>query len=207
MKVKGIAEQIDCLRKIFPGVGSADERLAQQPFPAGAEGWFAIPRWQKLASTYGEALSRILDAIKQTQRCVIFSSEGQSLQNLCQSQKTLTALEVLAGQQKDYDVLVVPCQFGMRYKECSVRQARDAMVACEFGLDAFTVGIMLLTHPERLQHNNDLWIYCVGDEFLGGEDLSDRAPFFCYIGGGVEFDAFLVGAIDGPYGSASGFLL
>jgi hypothetical protein len=32
------------------------------------------------------------------------------------------------------------------------------MNANECGLGAFAIGIMLLTHPERLKHYDDLWI-------------------------------------------------
>jgi len=46
-KVKGITEQTNILRQLFPGIGFADEKLAEQPLPPNAEGWFAIPKWEK----------------------------------------------------------------------------------------------------------------------------------------------------------------
>ncbi len=57
-KPKGIIEQTNILRQFFPGIGSADEKLAEQPLPPNAEGWFAIPRWEKIAPTYGEAVGK-----------------------------------------------------------------------------------------------------------------------------------------------------
>src|SRR3989344_6999655 len=55
-KPKCITEQTNILRQFFPGIGYANEKLAEQPLPEGAEGWFAIPRWQKVAKTYPEAV-------------------------------------------------------------------------------------------------------------------------------------------------------
>src|SRR5262249_34336611 len=50
----------------------------------------------------------------------------------------------------------------------SVHTAREVMGRRrQFVLGAFAVGIMLLAHPERLQHNDDLWSYCAGDEYYG----------------------------------------
>jgi hypothetical protein len=78
------------------------------------------------------------------------------------------------------------------------------MNANECGLGAFAIGIMLLTHPERLQHYDDLWIDCAGDEFApdAGAGFSE-SPYFWFSGDGVGFDAFDVGFADVSYGSAS----
>ncbi len=37
-KVKGITEQTNILRRLFPGIGNALEKLADQPLPPNAEG-------------------------------------------------------------------------------------------------------------------------------------------------------------------------
>jgi len=62
-KVKGITEQTNILRQLFPGIGFADEKLADQPLPPNAEGWFAIPKWEKFAPTYGEAVEKVFAMI------------------------------------------------------------------------------------------------------------------------------------------------
>ena len=59
-KVKGITEQINILRQLFPGIGNALEKIAEQPPLSNAEGWFAIPKWEKFAPTYGEAVEKVL---------------------------------------------------------------------------------------------------------------------------------------------------
>ncbi len=78
----------------------------------------------------------------------------------------------------------------------------------ECGLGAFAVGIMLLTHPERLQHYDDLWIDCAGDEFhdpQGSDAPFDRAPLFYFYDGKLKFGAGWCGDAGGFYGSASGW--
>ena len=77
----------------------------------------------------------------------------------------------------------------------------------ECGLGAFAVGIMLLTHENRLKHYDDLWIDCAGDEYAPGAGGGfSRAPCFNFDGADLEFGARDVGgAVDG-YGSASVFL-
>jgi hypothetical protein len=207
-KPKGITKQTNRLRELFPGIGFADEKLAEQSFPDGAEGWSAIPRWQKIAKTYPEAVQIVLDLIKKACNGKFCNyREGQiDAQHIRQSAKTVEMFHSLGEQQKDYDILVVPCQFGKRHAGRSVRRAREVMMGLQFGLDAFSVGIMLLTHPERLQRYEDLWIDCAGDEFSGGGDSSfDRAPCFYFGDGGVGFVAFDVGFASGGYGSSSAF--
>ena len=77
-KPKNITEQTNRLRELFPGIGYANEELAQRPLPSGAEGWFAVPRWQKVGKTYEEALQKVLELIKQTRNGKFYNCrEGQ----------------------------------------------------------------------------------------------------------------------------------
>jgi len=81
------------------------------------------------------------------------------------------------------------------------------MNSTEFGLGAFAIGMMLLTHPERLQHYDDLWIDCAGDEYDPDADGDfSRAPYFSFSGGGVEFAANWFDNANEDYGSALAFL-
>ena len=208
-KPKSITEQCNILRQIFPGVGFADEKLAERPVPTGAEGWFAIPKWQTIAPTYGEAVQKVLDAIKKARNGKFYNyREGQlGSDRLRQSAKTEKVFQTLGDEQKDHDILVVAAQFGLRHRGRSVRRAREVMNSQEFGLGAFAVGIMILTHPERLMHYDDLWLDCAGDEFapVADGDFSS-APLFRFDDGKVEFAADWFGAAVGGYGSASAFL-
>jgi hypothetical protein len=116
--------------------------------------------------------------------------------------------QTLGDEQKDHDILVVAAQFGLRHRGRSVRRAREVMQPNEFGLGAFAVGIMLLTHPERLMHYDDLYVDCAGDEYAPEADGGfSSAPFFDFDDGRVEFHAYWFAHAYDSYGSSSAFLL
>jgi hypothetical protein len=208
-KPKDIRVQTAILRQVFPGLRAADETLAARPVPAGAEGWFAIPRWQAIAPTYGEATGEVLAKIREF-RLDKFGNwrDGQLGPDYHkQSARTENMSQTLSDEQKGHDILVVAAQFGVRHRGRSVRRAREVMQVQEFGLGAFAVGIMLLTHPERLMSEDDLFINCAGDECapVAGGDFWG-APIFCFGGGRVSFFALWFGGAPDHQGSASAFL-
>jgi len=206
---KSIAEQVEVLRELFPELGSIDEGLAEADLPANAEGWFAIPRWEKIADTYGEAVDKVLALLSKTRGGRFHNyRQGQlGSRYLRQHERTVVMLERFGEAQSDHDILVVPAQFGLMHRGRSVRRAREVFKASEFGLGAFQIVCMLLTHPERLQHLNDLWIDCAGDEFSpGGDGDFSGAPCINFDDGGVGFGTHWVGSARGDYGSGSGFL-
>ncbi len=126
---------------------------------------------------------------------------------LRQHGKSVKAFQKLGDEQKGYDILVVPCQFGLRHRGRSVRWAREVMNAGEFGLGSFAIGIMLLTHPEREVEWGQLHVDCAGDEFFSDavDDFS-CAPGFHFRGGDVRFSIRWCDGADEGYGSASAFL-
>ena len=209
-KPKGITEQCNILRQIFPGVGFADEKLAERAVPANAEGWFAIPKWQTIAPTYSEAVQKVLDAIKKSRNGKFYNYRDSQIneERLRQTAKTASVFQKLGNEQKDHDILVVAAQFGIRHRGRSGRRAREVFSVNELGLGAFAVGIMILTHPERLQHYDNLWIDCAGDEFddPGADVRFARAPYFSFYDGEVKFDTFWFDIADEHYGSASAFV-
>jgi hypothetical protein len=209
-KPKSITEQCNILRQIFPGVGFADEKLAEREVPANAEGWFAIPKWQTIAPTYSEAVQKVLDAIKKARNGKFYNYRDGQLndQRLRQTAKTASVFQKLGDEQKDHDILVVAGQFGLRHRGRSVRRAREVFSVNELGLGAFAVGIMILTHAERLQHYDDLWIDCAGDEFDDpvADVRFDHAPCFSFSDGEVVFGARWFGRAYGYCSSASAFV-
>lgn len=208
-KPKGITEQTNILRRLFPGIGFVDEKIAEQQLPPRAEGWFAIPRWQSVAKTYNEAVQKALDLIKEQCKGKFCNQREGKLgeQNLRQHKLTLEKLEELGEQQKGYDILVVAAQFGFRHRGRSVRRTREVFTGNEFGLGAFEIGCMILTHPERLQEVDALWINCAGDEYAAPDGDGDflQSPCFEFCRG-VKFDSLFVCHVHGGRGSASGFL-
>ena len=208
-KPKFITEQTNILRQLLRGIGFADEKLAEQPLPANAEGWFAIPKWQSVGKTYNEAVQKVLELIKKQRKGNFYNWRKDKLgaQYLRQHERTVKKLETLAEQQKGYDILVVAAQFGLRHRGRSVRRTREVFTANEFGLGVFEIGCMLLTHPERLQNFDDLWIDCAGNEYaLDVYGDFSCAPCFRFRGGKVEFAVCWFDNAGDFYGSASGFL-
>ncbi|MBU6431182.1 MAG: hypothetical protein KGJ58_03850 [Patescibacteria group bacterium] len=206
-KVKRITEQTNILRQLFPGIGNALEKIAEWPLPPYAEGWFAIPKWQTMAASYGEAVEKVLAMIESKRSFYNYRDDQLGAEYLRQHAKTAKMFQKLGDEQKDHDILVVPAQFGLRHKGRSVRRAREVFQANEFGLGAFAIGIMLLTHPEREVQWEQLHVDCAGDEFAPDADgYFSYAPVFHFVDGDVEFDAFWFDAAFASYGSASAFL-
>lgn len=212
-KPKGITEQTNILRQLFPGIGFADEKIAEQPLPPNAEGWFAIPKWQTIAPTYGEAVEKVLAKVSETRKGKFKNWREGNLgpDRLKQSARAEKMFQTLGDEQKangsSCDILVVAAQFGLRHRGRSVRRAREVMQVNEFGLGTFAVGIMLLTHPERLMNYDDLYVDCAGDEYAPEADgVFSRAPIFYFGGDRVEFLAHWFDGANGSYGSSSAFL-
>jgi len=221
-KPKELNEQCNQLRILFPGIGFANRDLearidkGEVELSKNAEGWFAIPNWMKnpniFGSTYSQAVQKVLDTISTAHKDK-FQNYRKGLideKHIRQSARSVEFWEQLAEAQGNPDILIVPAQFGIRHRGRSVRRARVVMedASGEFGLGAFAVGCMILTHPERLQHYDDLWIDCAGDEFdAPGSDVRfGSAPFWHFVGGDVGFGTSWVGDAVGRCGSASAFL-
>ena len=205
-RIKSITEQTNILRQLFPGVGFTDEKLAEQPLPQHAEGYFAIPKWQTVGKTYEEALLKVLAAIAKQRKFYNYREGALGADRLRLTKRTAQFLEKLTGEQKGYDILVVPAQFGLRHRGRSVRRAIECMVSNEFGLDPFSVAIMILTHPERFEKYEDLCVDSSGCEYdyPDGTTRWSRALCFSFGGGKLFLGGHLNGA-DGSFGTASGF--
>lgn len=205
-KPRGIAEQIKILRQFFQGLGYADKQIAAKPFPDGAEGWFAIPRWEKVAKSYNDAVPKVLNRIKMG-----FSDEFRSWcgENLCPSMRQTDhserSMEKLGEEQKSHDILIVPAQFGLRHKGRSENRVNDIMESSEFCLGLFAVGVMLLTHPERLKQYDDLWIGCAGD-YSDEDGTFPTSPVIHFTDGEVSYISTLKDEAYGWQGFASGFV-
>jgi hypothetical protein len=213
-KPKEIVVQINALCELFPGIGYANQDLLAQiengeaAIPTGAEGWFAIPHWSKVGSTYQEALEEVLALLAKAYggRFQNYRQGQLGSQYLRETSKKARTMEVLQQRQNKDNIIFVPAQFGLRHKGCSIRRARASMPSYEFGFGAYEIGIMLLTHLERLKHSDDLRIDCAGDEYSPTADGGfEYALCFRFNDSMLEFGCSPVSDTDGRYGSASGF--
>lgn len=206
--VKPLTEQVVVLTKLF-GLDSAKalayaEKLPK--LPDGAEGWFAIPKWQAVADSYGKAVERMLALIGKSRKLKNWREGQLGEKYLRQSERTEQMFAKFCEQQEG-DIIIIPAQFGLRHRGRSVRRARIVFSGNEFGLGAFANGCMLLTHPEREQEWEQLHIDCAGDEYApdgGGEFV--HAPIFHWDEGKLHFSTYWTDDADRRYGSASGFI-
>jgi hypothetical protein len=208
-KLKGAMEQANRLRELFPGIGYANEAFAVQPVPAIMEGYFVIPRWDTVAKTYNEAVEKVLAAIASIRSLQDPRKGRLGPERFWQSERTTEMFRKLGDRQKGYDLLIVPAQFGLRHRGRSARRACKVFADNEFGLGAFATGIMLLTHPERLERDEDLWIDCAGDVIaarLVGRPTGYGTPVWIFSGPGLGFFAFNDGITFPNLGSASACL-
>lgn len=206
-RVRPIEAQVTQLRNLFPSLGDCNEKLARKPLLDGAEAWFAIPRWQALASTYSEAVEMILGVLAAKRRFSNRIAGRLSDKFLRQTERSKLAESILADQQQGNDLLVVAAQAGMLHRGCSARRTRVAMAPNEFGLGVFAFASMLLTHPERLSSNDTLMVDCGGDQYSVRGDISfDRVPLFDYDMTGIEFSIFYEDRARNLWGTPTGFL-
>jgi hypothetical protein len=206
-RVRPVEGQVTDLKKLFPSLTGCNERLARSQLPEGAEAWFAIPRWQALAPTYNEAVEILIGVLASKRR---FSNRilGKLTEKfLRQSERSKLAETILAEQQEGNDILVVAAQAGMLHRGSSARRTRVAMAGNEFGLGVFSIGCMLLMHPERLSHADTLMIDCSGDEYsVRGDYTFDRVPLFDYDMSGIEFSIFYEDRARNLWGTPTAFL-
>lgn len=210
-----IAEQVARLKKFFPELKEAtyNEKLAERPLPPGAEGWFAIPRFEVVAGSYNYAVYKVLNLIKEDRNGYFINwLEGLiGEEYLRQSARSVSFWQRLGEEQQGHDILIVAAQFGLRHRGRSVRRARMVFTANEFGLGVFAVGVMILTHPNRLKHEDDLLIDCAGDEYAPrpGSDFLNT-PSFDFVedlfSGWIRFRLCWVGSVCSYFGSPSALL-
>lgn len=207
-KVRPIAEQVAMLRQAFPQLATAtfDETVALQPLPAGAEGWFAIPRPSALGATYNDAVLVVIDAVAKMRKLHNYREGQLGANQLRRLARTIAMWEKVGEAQQGHDILIVPAQFGLLHRGQSVRRAREVFKANEFGIGAYEALIMLRTHPERLVQWEQLHIDCPGDEYAGGGKTFGDASYVRFNDGGVGFGAGGVGDANEVDGSSSAFL-
>ena len=169
--VKSIAEQLVLFGKYFPNFDphamlAYSKKLPE--CPEGAEGPFVIPNWRKFAGTYSEAMEKMCALLAD------FLPYGKDFKGtfefsrLYQSSRTREAEKLIGVGNLHHpgaDYIVLWAQFGSLHRGESCRRTRVSYAPNEFGLGAFAVTFMLLTHPERLSSQSvSLDIACPGDE-------------------------------------------
>ena len=206
-QIRSVAEQVKTLLKHFPNFDASHvQELASGNLPEGAEGWAVIPKPDKVGKNYHEALGILIDLIAKDRKFKNWRELELTKKHLRLANKTAESHAKLNEQPGDF--WVVPFQFGIWHRGKSVRRARVCFTDNEFGLGAYEVAVLLLTHPDRIQPNH-LNIDCAGVEYAPSAD----GDFFACLsfGWGYSFrrlglDYGRAGYAYSEWGSASAFL-
>lgn len=197
-KVQSNKQQLAILAKHFPLL--PDLNLDQETSTQG-EGQFLIPHFKLIAPTYNNAVLKVMEAIKSTRQTYDYRSGNWTKTYLRQ----LPIKENWYKNQKE-EIIILSAQFGQKHTGKSVAAVHQGLAVDELPLGIYECLIMLLTHPERLQDYNDLWIDCPGDEYSWDTDGAfSKAPCL-YFSDEVRFDADDVSDVSKRFGSASGFV-
>lgn len=199
-KVRSVSNQFKTLKKHFPSMPSVD--MGKKSVKGVGEGTFLIPHWKLLGSTYTEAVEKVMNAIKSSRSWYDYRNGNWGPKYL----KQLPLKETFWNRQKE-EIIFLSAQFGQKHAGESVETVHKGLESTELPFGLYECLIMLLTHPERLQSYDDLWIDCPGDEYSwGGDGVFSGAPGLNCHDGRVDFGAKDVSSADGYYGSASGFV-
>jgi len=209
--MKHINEQIQAIADLFnlnpsPAFAYVKNVLPTLQLPEGAEGWFAVPRWQAVAGTYNEAVELAVAKMDASRKFYNYRT-GQLGPNYLRLHARTSAMLDRVAETQPGDILIIPLQLGDLHKGESVRRAREIFYAGEFGLGSFHVLSVALVHPKRLVRFDELDMDCAGDEYapVGGSVFSGSL-YVIFDDGRVEFDNRNLGNPNGYYGSVSGFL-
>ncbi len=215
-KPRPASDQIDILRSHWPQLNPdpvikymRDVYLRLQ-LPNWVEGAFVIIRRGYFSDQYGEEVVELFKALSKDRKGKFYNDyEGRmGPEYLRQNEATLAMLARLMEQQPDSDLLMLPAQFGIRFRGRSVRRVREIYTNGEFGLGTKDSGTMLLTHDNRLRATRDLSVDLAGDKISPHADgVFSRAPYFSFHDGKVKFLAGVVGCANVRCGSASVFAL
>ncbi len=200
-----LPEQARLLRGTFPRLGGVLP-TAPPTLPAGAEAWFLIPDWRRVAATYNTAVTDALAALGTTRSTSFARVERLGANSLRLHARTAEMSQQLSALG-DSGLLLVAAQFGVHHRGRSVRRSRAQFADHEFGLGAFAVAAMLLTHPERIAQFDQLYLDCAGDEYSASDEQQfSEAPYFRFLDGRLAFGTSWYGTSDAYFGSASAFL-
>lgn len=187
-QLKSSQEQAEILLEHFP-----DLDLSNAPQGIG----YIVPKWSLIATTYTEALEKMLHAIASTRK--FHNYRSSEMRKFKETKRKVELMQQLP------EIMSLDAQLGEKYKAKSVEVVRNSLNPGELGLGAYEVACILLTHPALLTDYDDLWIDCPGDEFTGESEFSS-APYFIFRGGRLGFGRRWIGLADGGCGSASAVL-
>jgi hypothetical protein len=218
---KLITDQIKMIGKLFGLETEWALRLALglPELPAGAEGWFAVPKLSAVAAkhfpkmrvngtdyVYCEAVKLVHKKLADSRSFTSYDEREIVPSKLRRHPRTVKLQEEFERKQSG-DILIIPAQLGMLHRGKSIRRARETFANNEYGLGSFAVCSIALTHPEHFVQSDELDTDCAGDEFSpGGDGTFSEAPNLLF-DDKFSFNTRNVSEVRRHFGSASGFIV
>jgi len=208
--LSALDEEIHKLRSVFPELAHCDfdhemaEAIRQGTIKlhCRAERWGLLPHWQIIGDNYFVALRKALSALNEEkeEKFYDYVIEQDLLWYLQQSQRSKEAIDKIKYEQRNSGVLIFAYQFGALH---TGKASCVELEPAEFPLDPFSVVCLLITHPERLKSENDLWVSCPGAVCT----VIDKPYTTLFkVDGDLEFDVIPTDQPVDCSGPATGFL-
>jgi hypothetical protein len=213
-----LLRQYDWGRDVDWSLNEVQQKLLAGRVPQGSEGYFAVVFDQTMVTHYEEdpnidqsvPVTRVLEALykQRNGRVVNYRNNELDRTHYRRSKKSAEKMRKLwESQGSPSGILLIPAQLGIEHAGKSVLRGRRVIRGSEFLLDAYEVLQMVLTHENRLQHCDDLWIDLPGSEYSSDADgVFECALCVVFYGGFLKLDRHVAGNRSGSYGQASGFL-
>lgn len=207
-----IEEQIQLVAKrhnLNPDKASAyAQTLRAITLPSKSEGLIAMPWWNAIAPTYGEAIQILCNLLAQSRSFQNYREGKLSNAHVRLFENTKQVFEAMRKAQGS-DILVFPAQAGLGHKGESILYARDEFLLSgygEFGGDPIMGFTILLNHPGRMSQFEEVDMDFPGVEYAPvGDSVFSRSLCLRFGVGGVRFAFRYLDIPRDFYGSVSGF--
>lgn len=187
--LKNLLEERDLLRLVFPGLSKADFdceyfnriQLGEIKLPFGAASWVAMPNWRKIAEDYVGALCKVFTVIQPFYNKFHYNGSNGNIDNLAncfrlrQSERTIRSWKIIAAEQKDCGLYIVPIRFDPPMRV----ESYNAVPRKEFAPNNFGPGVLMsaiFMLMNEVDYGSGLYLDCQGDEYW--PDISSTFPQF-----------------------------
>ena len=178
-KAQKLQEQVRLLKRAFDirsdTLGSIYlSEWESKALPKGADGWFAIPKVDRVAPTYGQALEKALVFATHNARYMDWTSD----RDFIRPDVTEQIYRRLSKEQPG-DFIIIPARI-KGYRGKSPGELRSCVENNEFGVDAFTLACIIIANPEifrsEKENQETVIINCPGDKVF-----RYHSPYFIFM--------------------------
>jgi hypothetical protein len=197
--LEDISQELTVLRRLLPTARNMKHHpnfmamisTGAIGLPEGMERWILMPEWRYVDTMYIMALMRLMNLVVQERDGNFVNWIHKKMQQSLLISESVDHA-IWSQQRERSGLLLMPVQLGCRYQGKSVSEARTSFAKNEFGLNAFQGMVIALTHPERFQHRDDVWMLCPGDEFSVSRDGNRTVPYLRFYNGRMEFGDYSI---------------